>query len=60
VQKQGDRVNFCFQSRSWASVVQASVVLGQVFRQKEATFADVLNDIRVGNVTQEAIALLSA
>lgn len=35
-----------------------SIVLGQVFRQKEASFADVLNELRIGKVSQQSIDFL--
>ena len=47
---------FCFQSKIWSEVVQESVILDEVFRQKgDASFITILNLIRKGVGKEEEI-----
>lgn len=47
-----------FKARAWESI--QTVILSKVFRQEDAHFAKVLNDLRMGVYTAEAGALLQA
>lgn len=48
---------FAFESESWNQVVQAKIILKEVFRQKgDQKFIDILNDMRHGVVTPAAEA----
>eukprot|EP00941_MAST-03F_sp_MAST-3F-sp1_P000016 g16.t1 len=49
---------YCFQSKAWNSVVQESVILQQVFRQKDDDFITMLNEIRVGTVSHKTASIL--
>eukprot|EP00158_Paraphelidium_tribonemae_P008541 Partr_v1_DN28607_c2_g1_i6_m49560 putative PIF1 5'-to-3' DNA helicase homolog (S. cerevisiae) len=42
---------FCFESISWNTVIDETINLKQVFRQRDDTFINVLNELRVGNLS---------
>ena len=44
---------YLFESDIWKKTVSVTVVLEQVYRQKNLSFIDTLNDIRVGDMTDE-------
>lgn len=44
---------FCFQSKSWVSSINLSFELKKIYRQKDPKFVEILNNIRIGRVTQE-------
>lgn len=50
---------FCFNAECWDRVFDVCVELRHVFRQKDARFVKVLNEIRMGELTDEALALLT-
>ena len=54
------KVRFCFQTPTWTRAVDDTVLLSQVFRQKDPGLAGFLNQARVGNVTAELEALLKS
>ncbi|XP_018334205.1 ATP-dependent DNA helicase PIF1 [Agrilus planipennis] len=47
------KVRFCFQTPVWKKCIQISYELTQVHRQNDMKFIDILNNIRVGNITSE-------
>eukprot|EP01138_Halocafeteria_seosinensis_P010380 gb/GECG01010598.1/.p1 GENE.gb/GECG01010598.1/~~gb/GECG01010598.1/.p1 ORF type:complete len:215 (+),score=13.44 gb/GECG01010598.1/:1-645(+) len=49
-----DPAHFCFESKSWKMCIQRSIVLDQIFRQKDQAFVNILNEIRKGRVSEEA------
>ena len=51
---------FCFESKYWPQLLgdDGVVVLKDCYRQKDSTFQRILNDLRVGVVSEEAKALL--
>lgn len=49
---------FAFQSEAWKSANVKTAMLTQVFRQADAEFSTALNDIRMGECTERAMALL--
>ena len=52
--KYSDLVNpYCFQSQLWEQAGFQSICLTTNYRQSDPEFLDVLNNIRIGNVTQE-------
>lgn len=51
---------FCFQSKIWDQCVQRCFELRQVHRQKDKKFIDILNKIRIGEITDEIAANLIA
>ncbi len=50
---------FCYQSRVWKKVVQREIQLKHVYRQKDPTFAAILNQFREGMITPEGIEMIS-
>ncbi|CAO3579342.1 unnamed protein product [Absidia cylindrospora] len=48
---------FAFEAKTWSSVIKKTVVLAHVFRQKDPEFVDVLNEMRIGLLSQKAMQL---
>lgn len=51
---------FAFQSKAWASADIKTHRLTQVFRQKDEAFSNLLNQVRVGNITKEVRDILDS
>jgi len=45
--------NFCFESFSWDITIQKTFYFNEIIRQKEVSFQNVLNKIRIGIVDEE-------
>jgi ATP-dependent DNA helicase PIF1 len=59
----GGKVHFCFESDTWRQLFQGGglVVLDTVFRQKDdVTFLNILNEMRVGALSRNSVAILNA
>lgn len=52
-------VKFCFEGQSWTSTITSTIQLQQVFRQKDQTFADMLNEMRLGQMSAATIQKFS-
>lgn len=52
--------HFCFESQSWKMCISESIVLDQIFRQKDQRFVNILNEIRKGQVSPESEAALKS
>jgi nucleoside-triphosphatase THEP1 len=52
-------ITFCFEANCWKRVVYAQVQLSQVFRQKDADFVNILNELRVGVLTPKSVSVLA-
>ncbi|GJE85923.1 ATP-dependent DNA helicase PIF1 [Phanerochaete sordida] len=52
----GRDAKFVYRSRCWTRCIEKPMVLKTVFRQKELKFVDYLNQLRMGEVTPEALA----
>eukprot|EP00903_Cladosiphon_okamuranus_P022385 g20588.t2 len=50
---------FCFQAKTWDTSVDQSIVLKQVFRQKDPFFLKILHEMREGRVSPEAEKILA-
>jgi len=50
---------FCFDSEAWKKAIQEVIILDKVFRQLDHTFVSLLNDLRVGRVTEEGRRMLA-
>lgn len=55
VTKNGDPTIFAFEADAWNTGIAASVNLTKVFRQKDQTFVDMLNEMRFGKMTPQSI-----
>lgn len=53
-----NEVSFCFQSPVWQSLGLKTFVLEEIFRQDDAKFIKILNNIRFGNLSKEDISEL--
>jgi len=51
---------FAFESPIWNKVIQRSIALTTIVRQKDPAFQKILNEARIGEVTQTSIELLKA
>ncbi|CAO3568076.1 unnamed protein product [Mortierella alpina] len=54
VNKSGN-VKFCFEGEAWGRSISMTIQLEQVFRQKDQTFADMLNEIRLGEMSAATV-----
>lgn len=50
--------HYAFLASSWPYVIQEAVELQTVFRQKDAHFISLLNDVRTGKCSEETVATL--
>lgn len=55
---QDSQVQFCFETSQWNRAVRRIVILDEVFRQKDAAFADLLNRCRVGALDRHDLDVL--
>lgn len=46
---------FCFEAATWDETISLSVNLTRVFRQKDQTFVDMLNEMRFGKLSPDSI-----
>jgi len=51
-------VRFCFHSESWRESIDEAVVLTKVFRQNNMEFVSLLNEFRLGQVSQHNLQIL--
>jgi ATP-dependent DNA helicase PIF1 len=51
---------FCFESSKWKEVITNTFDLKMTFRQQDSKFAEILNQIRFGNVTDEIKEILKS
>lgn len=58
VSKNSDETKFCFQSESWQKCVHFNYELQTVHRQKDEVFVKILNNIRIGRVTDDIVDAL--
>lgn len=47
---------FAFDAATWNTCISHTILLTHVFRQKDPVFANMLNEMRLGNLTQTSIA----
>ncbi|CAN0024086.1 unnamed protein product, partial [Ectocarpus sp. 12 AP-2014] len=50
---------FCFEAKTWDTSIDQSIVLKQVFRQKDPFFLKILHEMREGRVSSEAEQVLA-
>ncbi|KAG0148478.1 hypothetical protein CROQUDRAFT_654749, partial [Cronartium quercuum f. sp. fusiforme G11] len=49
------KVNFAFNAKRWTDSITETVNLTQVFRQKDTSFIDMLNEMRLGALSEQSI-----
>lgn len=52
--------SFCFQSSAWSICIDRTVYLTEIIRQRNTAFQTCLNNVRLGNVTDEVKTLLQS
>lgn len=50
---------FCFEADSWNFCIQKTIYLTQIIRQNDTIFQNVLNNIRIGNITDKIKTILN-
>lgn len=51
---------FCFEAKSWNKCISHTVYLNEIIRQMDTTFQEVLNAVRVGNITDQVRKVLDS
>ena len=51
----GKVAKFCFDAGTWTTSIEHTIGLTQVFRQKDPVFANMLNEMRLGRLTNKSI-----
>ena len=54
------QTKFVFESKAWDTCIETIVVLDTIYRQKDPVFQKILNEIRIGNVSDETDAILKS
>jgi ATP-dependent DNA helicase PIF1 len=49
---------FCFEAQCWSETIKRCIDLKQVFRQKDDVFVNLLNEVRLGSITDASVRLL--
>jgi ATP-dependent DNA helicase PIF1 len=55
VPEKGRAAKFAFDAATWNTTIEHTILLTHVFRQKDPTFANMLNEIRLGKLTPASI-----
>jgi ATP-dependent DNA helicase PIF1 len=55
VPENGREAKFAFAAASWTTCIQHTVLLTNIFRQRDPEFADMLNEMRLGKITPRTI-----
>jgi len=56
VPERGREARFAFDAKTWDSAISHTIGLKHVFRQKDPVFAEMLNEMREGRLSQKSIA----
>jgi len=54
------KAEFVFMNPIWNSIIDRTIFLKRIMRQDDAEFQDLLNNIRIGNITKEVIDILKS
>jgi ATP-dependent DNA helicase PIF1 len=57
---QKDHSVYCFQAKCWDKVVPTSFILKTIYRQTNSQLVDILNKVRVGEITSDVIEYLKS
>lgn len=52
---QNREAKFSFSAASWNTAIQHTILLTHVFRQRDPEFADMLNEMRLGNLSSRTV-----
>jgi ATP-dependent DNA helicase PIF1 len=55
VPDKGKAAKFAFDAATWNTTIEHTILLTHIFRQKDPTFASMLNEIRLGKLTPASI-----
>jgi ATP-dependent DNA helicase PIF1 len=55
VPDKGKAAKFAFDAATWNTTIEHTILLTHIFRQKDPTFANMLNEIRLGKLTPASI-----
>ena len=55
VPEQNRESKFCFNSQTWTTTIQHTILLTHIFRQKDPVFATMLNEMRLGKLSPRSI-----
>jgi len=59
INKSGDDDHsFVFESKTWADIIEDTVILTTVHRQSDPTFLKILNEARLGSLSEESLRIL--
>ncbi|XP_017781591.1 PREDICTED: ATP-dependent DNA helicase PIF1 [Nicrophorus vespilloides] len=59
VKTKENKKRFCFQTKAWKECVNQTFELKQVHRQSDCKFIDILNKLRIGEVSDEVVETLA-
>ena len=54
-----NQISFCFQTDSWARIINETIEFKTIYRQNEKQLMDILNKVRVGNIDSTVIKYLN-
>ena len=52
--------DFCFEAKSWEKCIDKTIYLTDIFRQSDVAFQTCLNEIRLGEISENTIAMLKS
>jgi len=53
-----ERQGFCFESKSWREAMHETIQLNEIYRQHDPEFIRILNEIRIGKVSEKTKLML--
>ncbi|GES91983.1 pif1 helicase Pfh1 [Rhizophagus clarus] len=59
IEKDNDKVKYCFEADSWSKTLNHTIVLAKVHRQREEEFINMLNEFRYGYVSKKSNQIMS-
>lgn len=51
---------FCFEAKTWNKVIDETIYLTEIIRQHNTDFQNVLNNVRIGNITENVKEILQS
>lgn len=60
VGKTKEECRFCFESEKWDKLIDKTIVLSEIMRQKDVIFQKVLEEVRIGEMSDESIAIIQS